>query len=42
LTPAQFAGVMPPASSDAQYAEVPYWITITGSEITKVEQIFLP
>jgi hypothetical protein len=42
ITPAQFAGVMPPASTDAQYAEAAYWITITGSEITKVEQIYLP
>jgi hypothetical protein len=42
ITASQLAGVLPPASTDAQYAEAPYWITITGSEITKIEQIFLP
>jgi hypothetical protein len=42
ITASQLAGVLPPASADAQYAEAPYWITITGSQITKIEQIYLP
>jgi hypothetical protein len=42
ITPAQFAGVVPPASADAQWGEAPYWIWVTGTEITKIEQVYLP
>jgi hypothetical protein len=42
ITAAQFASVLPPASADPHYAEAPYWITITGSAVVKIEQVYLP